>query len=152
MTDKMVEMRQPVHCYSYRVLYGDTDSGGVVYYANYLRYFEAGRTEFIRDFGSSYRKFEESGFVLPVIECHARYKAPARYDDLLSIETCLLNVKKVSCRFNYRILKKEDKKLLMQGYTIHAVVNRHGKLTSLPQNFMELLHKMTEPRKVKTIP
>ncbi len=70
-----------------RVLYGDTDAGGVVYNANYLRYFEFGRTEMMRERVCSYREIEELGFILPVTECWARYKAPAFYDDLLTVET-----------------------------------------------------------------
>ena len=64
-----------------RVLYGDTDAGGVVYNANYLRYFEFGRTEMMRERVCSYREIEELGFILPVTECWARYKAPAFYDE-----------------------------------------------------------------------
>lgn len=143
MATEIVEMREPIHRHLCRVLYGDTDSGGVVYYANYLRYFEAARTEFMRNYVSSYRELEGLGFILPVVECNVRYKASACYDDLLVIETCLLDVKKVSCRFNYRILKDSDKKLLVQGYTTHAVVNRDGKLAKLPEEYLERLWKIS---------
>ena len=81
-----LSMPQPVHSYAYRVLYGDTDAAGVVYYANYLRYFERGRTEYMRDIVlMTYREVEGLGLILPVIECYSRYKAPAIYDDLLTI-------------------------------------------------------------------
>ena len=70
-----------------RVIYGDTDQMGVVYYANYLRYFEAARNEFIRAKGLRYRDFEvQHGLLLPVAEAHVSYRTPARYDDLLAVE------------------------------------------------------------------
>ena len=132
-------IQEPVHNYECRVRYGDTDSGGVVYYANYLRYFEAARTEFMRKFIVSYRELEDMGFILPVTECKARYKAPALYDDLLQVETCLQDVKIYSCRFNYRIVRKENNKLLVKGYTVHATINREYKLAKFPDSLLEKL-------------
>src|SRR5512141_1787198 len=89
-----------------RVIYGDTDQMGVVYYGNYLRYFEAGRNEFIRARGLRYRDFEERfGLRLPVAEAQVRYRAPARYDDLISVETSLAEVRRASARFEYRIVR-----------------------------------------------
>lgn len=127
-----------------RVLYGDTDAGGVVYNANYLRYFEIGRTELMRAWVLSYREIETLGLVLPVTECWSRYKAPALYDDLLTIETTIAELSSLKCRFNYRILRTETEaprpKLLVKGYTVHAAVTRDGKLARLPE---ALLEKMT---------
>ncbi len=128
-----------------RVLYGDTDAGGVVYNANYLRYFEIGRTELMREWVCSYSDIEKLGFVLPVTECWARYKAPAFYDDLLTIETVIAEISKVKCKFSYRITRKEAgverPKLLVKGYTVHAAVTRAGKLTRLPK---EIIQKITQ--------
>ena len=128
-----------------RVLYGDTDAGGVVYNANYLRYFEIGRTELMREWVCSYSDIEKLGFVLPVTECWARYKAPAFYDDLLTIETIIAEISKVKCKFSYRITRKEAgverPKLLVKGYTVHAAVTRAGKLTRLPK---EIIQKITQ--------
>ena len=139
-------MSEPVHAFSCRVLYGDTDAAGVVYYANYLRYFERGRTEYMRDLVQmTYREIESLGLVLPVIECYSRYKAPAAYDDLLTIETSLTELKKFSCRFNYRIYKNANndvRPLLAKGYTVHASVNRTGKLTRLPAQLLEKLDRI----------
>lgn len=143
MTAEIIEMREPIHRHVSRVLYGDTDSGGVVYYANYLRYFEAARTEFMREYVASYMELEKLGFILPVVDCHIRYKASARYDDLLVTESCLLDVKKVSCRFNYRILREKDNKLLVNGYTTHAAINKEGKLAKLPEEYLERLKKIS---------
>ena len=137
----------PVHRHGWRVLYGDTDSGGVVYYANYLRYFEAGRTEYMRELVASYRSLEEQGFILPVVECHARYKASARYDDCLVIETSLVEIKAVSCRFNYRI-SREDGKTLVLGSTTHAAVDRAGKLVKLPQELVARLRHLVEKTEI----
>jgi len=140
-----LSMPEPVHKTTCRVLYGDTDAAGVVYYANYLRYFEKGRTEFMRDLALTYREIEDHGLVLPVIECYSRYKAPASYDDLLIIETSLAELKNVSCRFNYRIYRDDSNKsqtFLAKGYTVHASVNREGRLTRLPSHILEKLEEI----------
>lgn len=134
---------------SYRVLYGDTDAGGVVYYANFLRYFEKGRTELMREWVCSYREIETIGLIMPVTECFARYKAPAFYDDLLKIETEVSNLRKYTCQFNYRIIREDETRkkptLLVKGYTIHAAVNQEGKLTKVPEEIMEKLQSLTPP-------
>ena len=137
-------MREPVHRTTCRVIYGDTDAGGVVYYGTYLHYFERGRTEFMRDHGATYKNIEERGLILPVVECYTRYKAPAFYDDLLAIETSLVEVKNVSCRFHYQIFRVVEETpdslvLLTKGSTTHAVVDRNGKLTKLPEDIIEFL-------------
>ena len=132
-----------LHC---RVIYGDTDAGGVVYNATYLRYFEMGRTEMMRSAAMPYSRIEERGLILPVTESFLRYKAPARYDDLLTIETSLVEVKKVSCRFDYRILRpeKDRDQLLVKGFTVHACVDRQGKLTPFPEDIRLLLYKLRQ--------
>ncbi len=128
-----------VHCCQTRVLYGDTDSGGVVYYGNYLRYFEKGRTEFMRDHGISYKSLEESGFIMPVVENYTRYKASATYDDLIEIQTTLAEVKKVSCRFDYQIRSVETERLLVKGHTVNAIVDKNGKLSKFPTDIFDTL-------------
>ena len=141
-----LSMPEPVHQTTYRVLYGDTDAAGVVYYANYLRFFERGRTEYMREMVLTYRDIENQGLILPVIESYSRYKAPAAYDDLLTIETSLAELKKVSCRFNYRIYRNDNNNsstLLAKGFTVHASVNRNGKLTRFPADLVEKLEKIT---------
>jgi len=133
---KNIQLPDDAHTCTCRVLYGDTDAGGVVYYANYLRYFEQGRTEFMRDRLRSYRSLEEEGLILPVVESWCRYRAPARYDDLLRIETALAEVKRVSCRFLYRIVRDGDGQLLASGYTVHAPVARSGRLVKFPADLL----------------
>jgi len=142
-----LSMPEPIHQSTCRVLYGDTDAAGIVYYGNYMRYFEQGRTELMRDLGVTYREIENQGIVLPVIECYARYKAPAAYDDLLTIETSIIELKKVSCRFNYRIKRQEKNDsltLLVKGYTVHASVDSNSKLTRLPADLIEKLKKIIQ--------
>jgi acyl-CoA thioester hydrolase len=128
-----------------RVLYGDTDAGGVVYNANFLRYFEIGRTELMRAWVCSYSDIEKLGFVLPVTECWSRYKAPAFYDDLLIIETTIAEISNLKCTFSYRIVRKDQgsdrPRLLVKGYTVHAAVSRDGKLTRLPE---EIIRKIAQ--------
>ena len=138
-----IDKTSHIHRTTCRVLYGDTDAGGVVYNANYLRYFEIGRTELMREWVCSYREIEKQGIVLPVTECYTRFKAPAFYDDLLTIETSLAELKSLTCRFNYRICRKnletERPQLLTRGFTVHAAVTREGKLTRLPEGIIRKL-------------
>lgn len=121
-----------------RVIYGDTDQMGVVYYANYFRFFEFSRSEYFRARGGSYAEMERSGFGLPVIEAHCEYKTPARYDDLLLIRVHLEQVRRASLRFGYQILNQE-RALLATGHTVHACVGRDGKPTRFPQGVAKLL-------------
>ncbi|MDR3628929.1 MAG: thioesterase family protein [Desulfocapsaceae bacterium] len=139
-------LTEPIHRSTCRVIYGDTDAGRVVYNANYLRYFEIGRTEFMRELVCSYRDIEELGLVLPVTECYLRFKAPAFYDDLLTIETSLTELKSVSCRFCYKITRTESERkrpvLLAKGFTVHAAVNREGRLAKLPDEIVKRLKEL----------
>ena len=140
MTKLNIKMTEPVFRMNHRVIYGDTDAGGVVYNANYLRYCEMGRTELMRSCSIPYSVIEKQGLIIPVTESYLRYKAPARYDDLITIETSLVEIKKFSCRFNYRIVKaREDEKeqLLVKGFTAHACINRQGKLTPFPADLSQ---------------
>jgi acyl-CoA thioester hydrolase len=121
-----------------RVIYGDTDRMGVVYYANYLRYFEAGRTEFLRAKGLSYRDFEERArLILPVAEAGVLYHAPARYDDLLGVETFLTEVRRASARFGYRVTRGAE--LLASGHTVHACVDLEGRVQRMPRELLDRL-------------
>lgn len=114
-----------------RVIYGDTDQMGVVYYGNYLRYFEAARNEWLRAKGACWRDIEAAHAVyLPVAEAKVNYKRPARYDDLVVIETRLADLGRVSLRFDYRILRGDE--LLVLGHTIHACVSREGDIREFP--------------------
>jgi acyl-CoA thioester hydrolase len=118
---------------SYRVIYGDTDQMGVVYYANYLRWFERGRAELLRRIGVPYQTIEREGFNFPVAEVNCRYIQPARYDDLINIETELAGIRRAILVFNYRIVRSSDETLLAAGSTKHACVDRSGRLTRIPE-------------------
>jgi len=121
-----------------RVIYGDTDQMGVVYYANYLRFFEASRNEFIRAKGLRYRDFERTyGLMLPVAEAGVHYRVPARYDDLLTIEATLSEARRASARFEYRVLRECE--LLATGHTVHACVDPAGKVRRMPPELLERL-------------
>src|SRR5277367_1217268 len=96
-----------------RVRYAETDQMGVVYHSNYLIWFEVGRVEFIRQLGLDYKRMEvEEGCGIAVVDAHVRYRAPARYDDELVIETRLLAARGPVIKFGYRILRVEDRALL----------------------------------------
>lgn len=127
---------EPVFTTAYRVIYGDTDAAGVMYNANYLRLFETGRTEMMRAWAMPYRAMEELGCILPVTESYLRFKAPARYDDLVDISVSLVEASRLTCRFHYQITRKDEEQaviLLTKGFTVHACVSRDGVLTPFPQ-------------------
>ncbi len=108
-----------------RVRYQETDQMGVAYYANYLIWFEVGRTELMRSLELPYREFEKSDIFLPVLKTYCEYKKPARYDDELKITTRLESLNNVRLVFNYEITRAEE--LLASGYTEHAFVNDSGR-------------------------
>lgn len=118
-----------------RPLFGDVDAMNVVYYGNYLRFFEKGRAELMRSTGKSYAELADEGMHLPVTEAGVRYKRPAFYDDELIIETTLAWLKKASLRFEYRILKGGEgaEAELVTGFTAHACVDKSGKVTPIPE-------------------
>lgn len=112
------------HRYSVRVRYADTDAMGVAYNSVYLVWFEIGRTEWLRARGTPYRAIEERGISLPVTEATLRFRAGARYDDLVTIETTLEPLRSRQVVFRYRILL--EGRLLAEGTTIHVPVEREG--------------------------
>lgn len=115
-----------------RVRYAETDRMGVVYYANYLIWFEVGRTDLLRHAGWSYREMETEGFTLPVIEAHCRYRQPARYDDELEICTTGQLMSRVRLRFEYEIARVSDGVLLATGHTVHASLDQNGRPAAMP--------------------
>ncbi len=124
---------------TYRVIYGDTDTMGIVYHANYLRWFEIGRSELFRSLGLTYREIEAKGLMLPVSEVTCKYLTPARYDDLLDIDTTIDTRFRAGMQFNYEI-RSEDRKILhVTGFTRHAFVNGKGKVVRPPGFIKQLL-------------
>jgi len=124
---------------SYRVIYGDTDKMGVVYYANYLRWFERGRSEFLRQLGVPYGEIEARGIHFPVVEANCHYTKPARYEDLVSIETRLDFVSRATLAFSYRILRQGEEAPLATGSTKHACIDVAGKVLRIPTELARTL-------------
>jgi acyl-CoA thioester hydrolase len=123
-----------------RVRYAETDQMGVVYHANYLVWFEVGRVELMRQRGLDYKRLEiEEGCCIAVVEATARYKAPARYDDELIVETTVRSVRGPVIRFGYRILRVEDGLILCEGETVHVVIGRDMKRRPIPKKYAEIL-------------
>jgi acyl-CoA thioester hydrolase len=129
---------RPVSEARVRVRYAETDQMGVVYHSNYLIWFEVGRVELIRQMGLNYKQMEEEeGCGISVVDVHARYRAPARYDDELVIETRLLAARGAVVKFGYRILRINDGALLCEGETMHVCVGKDMKKTCLPPKYAE---------------
>ncbi len=125
-----------------RVRYGDTDKMGIVYYANYLEYFEVGRTEFIRQYYKSYARIEGEGFVLPALSAQVEYKNSATYDDLLTVKTTLVSFTRVRLRFEYAIYKEEGI-LVCTGATEHCFTDYAGKPKRMSEEMWERLKKIS---------
>jgi acyl-CoA thioester hydrolase len=130
------------HRTTYRVIYGDTDNMGQAYYGNYFRWFEIGRSEMFRFLGLPYKAVEENGIFLPVAESYCKYATPARYDDVLVIETSLDPKLKAGMKFDYKIFKEDGRTLIAGGYTIHPCVSREGKVVRPPQFLREVIAKI----------
>jgi acyl-CoA thioester hydrolase len=124
-----------------RVRYADTDQMGMAYHGNYLRWFEVGRTEMLRALGMSYREVEEAGIRLPVVEARCRYVRPARYDDLLTVETVLARVGRASLAFEYRVTREGTCELLAHGMTGHCFLDPAGRPVRPPAFFLALLDR-----------
>ncbi len=123
-----------------RVRYSETDKMGVVHHANYLIWFEIGRTEFCRARGFSYRDMEENeSAFLVVAESYCRYKAAAYYDDELVVRTHITELRRRSLRFGYEIVRVSDGSVIAEGETGHVVTDANGKVRSLPEAYAHLL-------------
>jgi acyl-CoA thioester hydrolase len=132
-----------------RVRYAETDQMNVVYYANYLVWFEIGRVEVLRALGLSYRALEEEhGCILPVVEAKCRYRAPARYDDEIQIEARPALIRGAVIKFAYSIWRKateaEEKKLLAEGETVHVVCDPQMNRKNLPEHYADALRGMMD--------
>lgn len=122
-----------------RVRYAETDRMGVVYYANYLVWFEVGRTEWLRDAGWTYRAMEAEGMTLPVIDAQCAYRQSARYDDELEIRTRGRLVSPARLAFDYEIVRRTDEAVVATGRTTHAAIGSSGRPVRLPARVKELL-------------
>jgi acyl-CoA thioester hydrolase len=115
-----------------RVRYAETDKMGVVYYANYLVWFEVGRTDLLRESGWNYREMEAAGFGLPVIEACCAYRESAKYDDEIDVRTTGALLSPVRVKFSYEVVRAADAATLATGTTVHATVDRNGRPCRLP--------------------
>ncbi len=122
-----------------RIYYEDTDCGGVVYYANYFRYFERGRTEYLRERGISPSGLLEKGILFVVRKVEVEYLAPARYDDLLLLETELSAISKTSVTFGQTIRKEGLQTGIARGTVVLVMVDRNGKPARIPQDLKAAL-------------
>ena len=123
-----------------RVHYADTDQMGVVYYANYFVWLEIVRTEFLRSLGMDYRSIEnEEKLALPVIEAYCKYRAPARYDDIVLIKSKASLVKSSVLRFDYQLINKQSQELLAESYTTHVFIDGQRKPVRMPEKIKEAL-------------
>jgi acyl-CoA thioester hydrolase len=126
---------------SVRVIYGDTDQMGVVYYGNYLRFFEAARAEWLRAQGRTNKDIEQTGVFLPVTEAHVKYRGPARYEDLLHVEVTPDEVRSASLKFRYTVRRDGDPQVLCDGWTTHACINREGRPRRFPEELAEIMRR-----------
>ena len=121
-----------------RVRYAETDKMGVVYYANYLVWFEVARADLLRTLGWSYRDMEIAGVSLPVIEAHCDYHRPARYDDEIEVRTDGRMLSPVRMEFEYRVILRQEGALAASGRTVHAALDAAGKPCRLPARIREV--------------
>jgi acyl-CoA thioester hydrolase len=120
-----------------RVIFGDTDQMGVVYYGNYMRFFESARAAYWRGLGRSYQDLVDWGVAMPVVEAHCNYKRPAHYEDLLVVHTRVSELRGASLRFAYVVNRGDT--LLAEGFTRHAVIGTDGRPRALPEQLKAMI-------------
>ena len=124
----------------YRVPYADTDQMGVVYYANYLEFFERSRNELMRACGYTYRECEADGVMLPVTHAEVDYRSPARYDDILEITAWVKMLKGVRIEIACEVRRKGEEQLLVSGFTRHCFVStKTFRPVSPPERFLAIV-------------
>jgi len=121
-----------------RVRYSETDQMGTFYNSRALEWFECGRSELMRrKLGMSYAALEERGAFLPLVEAHLEFRGPARYDDLLEVDSTVEVSGRARLRFEVQIHHAESRKPVVRGYTVHAFTDRRGKPIRPPAWFIE---------------
>ena len=123
----------------HRIRYADTDHFGVVYYARYLDWFEAGRTEILRAEGITYADLEKKDLFAPVIEIKVNYKKAPKYDDIVILETTIEKIGNSSIKFNYEVYDKKTNELLTKAYTVNVFINKDMKPVRIPDEVRNLL-------------
>ena len=125
---------------SIRVRYGETDQMSYAYHGNYAAYFEMGRTEWLRKLGVSYKKMEEDGIMLPVINLNTNYLKPAKYDDILTLKTTLANKPAARIEFKFEITNKQNELLTTASATLVFVNMKTNKPTRIPKYLLDKLN------------
>ena len=134
------------HEVTVRVRYAETDQMGVVYHSNYFIWFEVGRVELMRTLGFDYKRMElDDDTFIVVADAHCRYHHPARYDELLTIRTRILEAKTRTLKFGYELLRQHDQKLLATGQTIHVACNRAGHVKQFPNKYKSAFLNIVTP-------
>jgi acyl-CoA thioester hydrolase len=131
-------MKDTVDC-EIRVRYAETDQMGIAYYANYLVWFEVGRSEFCRKKEFSYAELERVGYRLVVTEAHCKYRSAARYDEILTVRTRLKELNKRIMTFGYQMFRRDTQEVIAEGETRHLCLDGCGKPRSLPKEFLTRL-------------
>ena len=126
-----------IHAAEIRVRYEETDNMGVVYYGNYFTWFEVARTEYLRALGVSYREMEKEGTYLMVAQASCRYRSPARYDDLVRIESWISEIKSSSLKFGYKLFVQD--RLIATGDSVHVFTNKSARPIRIPQGFKAVI-------------
>ncbi len=121
----------------YRTCYEDTDAGGVVYYANYLRYMERGRNQYLRELGRSIREYQDAGILFIVVEVNVKYRSPAGLDDELVIETWIKEGKRSSVIFGQRVKREGEDSVLVEGTVRVACIGSNLRPRRLPEELIK---------------
>jgi acyl-CoA thioester hydrolase len=122
------------------VTYADTDAMGIVYHTNYIKWFEIGRAELLRELGIPYSKIEIMGYNLPLTEVNCHYLYPARYDQIVLVETEILYLKRATVKFSYAIYDETKEKVLVEGESVHACINKQGKIVRIPADIADKIN------------
>ena len=140
MTDTRQLLMDDWHETEIRVRYAETDQMGIVHHANYLIWFEAGRSELCRAKGFSYKEMEDEDNALMVVaESYCRYKSPALYEDVLTVRTKVGEIRSRSLRFFYEVYRAADETLLAEGETLHLVTDKDKKVRQIPEIYKNRL-------------
>ncbi|GAB6161775.1 thioesterase family protein [Desulfothermus naphthae] len=139
-TNKIDDFPKPEATWKHIVSYGETDCMRIVYYANYLHWFEQARSHFFRELGQSYLEIEKRGVFFPVIEAYCKYLSPAKYEDLILVRCGIKEWGKASLKFVYEIYNKtEDYKKITTGWTKHPCMDKKGKIVKVPNWLVEMV-------------
>ena len=126
---------------TFHVRYAETDAQGIVHHASYVVYCEEGRSDYLRQRGSSYADFERGGYFMAVTELQMRYARAARYDDLLTVRTQVTEARSRSLTFQYEIVNSASRDILVTATSKHLCINREGQVDKIPPNWLQWVEK-----------